>query len=95
MLAVARRALLDAADELRLPRVRTAAPTRREPSRTVRAPRHLDLAVLAIELGQAMEAIAAEYVAKARETDGVTWEQVGEVFGTTMQSAHARFRAHS
>lgn len=70
-------------------------PTRREPNRTVLAPRHLDLAVLAVELGQAMEAIAAEHVTKARESDDVTWEQVGEAFGVTMQSAHARFRTPS
>ena len=53
---------------------------------------YLDLAVLAIELSQAMEWIAGEHVALARELDGVTWEDVGEAFGISMQSAHHRFR---
>ena len=35
--------------------------------------------------------LAAEQVAKAREHDEVTWEQVGVAFGTTAQSAHVRF----
>jgi hypothetical protein len=93
-LAAARSALLDAGRQLRLPQVRTPSPTRREPNRTVLAPRPLDLAVLALELGQALEAVAAEHVSRARD-GGVTWEQVGEAFGITMQSAHSRFRALS
>ncbi len=54
--------------------------------------RPLDAAVLAITLSQALEVVAAEQVALAREHDGVTWEQVGEAFGISMQSAHSRFR---
>ncbi len=94
-LAAARKVLLDAARELRLPLVRYPAPTRREPDRTVIQPRHLDLAVLALELSQAIAWVAGEHVAKARELDCVTWEDVGEGFGMTSQSAHHRFREQS
>lgn len=94
-LKAARRALLEVAHEVRLPETRYSSPTRREPRRTTAQPRHLDLAVLAIELGQAMERIAGEHVAQARELDGATWEDVGAAFGTSMQSAHARFRGSS
>ena len=94
-LRAARRALLEIAREVRLTRVRQAAPTRREPQRTVLQPQPLDLAALALEVGQAMELIAGEHVAQARERDGATWEQVGETLGVSMQSAHARFRSHS
>ena len=94
-LQAARRALIDVANELRLPRAKYPAPTKRDPERSVVAPCHLDVAVLAIELAQAFELIAGEHVAKARELDGVTWEDVGEAFGTTMQAAHARFRESS
>ena len=66
--------LLDVARELRLPRVRYSASTRREPERTVEAARHLDVAVLALELSQVMERLAGEHVALARELDKVTWE---------------------
>jgi hypothetical protein len=88
----ARRALLDIARGLRLPQARYPASTRREPKATVSLPRHLDVALLALELSQAMESLAGEYVALARELDGVTWEDVGEAFGVSMQSAHHRFR---
>jgi hypothetical protein len=91
-LKAARRVLLDVARELRLPRVRYPASTRREPERTVEAPRHLDVAVLALELSQVMERLAGEHVALARELDKVTWEDVGAAFGISMQSAHHRFR---
>jgi hypothetical protein len=37
-------------------------------------------------------AVTATHVALARDKEGVTWEQVGEAFGTTRQSAHERFR---
>ena len=90
-LKAARRALLDAASELRLPRVRYPASTRRGPKRTVEAPRHLDVAVLALELSHVMERLAGEHVALARELDNVTWEDVGVAFGISMQSAHHRF----
>jgi hypothetical protein len=94
-LTAARTALLDAARELKLPLVRYPIPTRRDPDRTVLQPRHLDLAVLALELGQAIAWIAGEHVAQARDLDGVTWEDVGEAFGMTSQSAHHRFRDQS
>ena len=92
-LRAARRALLEIAREVRLPRVQYPASTRREPQRRVLQPRHLDLAALALEIGQAMERIAGEHVEQARELDRATWERVGEVLGVSMQSAHARFRA--
>jgi hypothetical protein len=94
-LRAARRALLEVAGELRLPRTRYPVRTRRETKRTVVKPRHLDVAVLAIELSQAMEWIAGEHVALARELNGSTWEDVGEAFGISMQSAHHRFRGRS
>ena len=94
-LTAARTALLDAARELQLPLVRYPTPTRREPGRTVLQPRHLDLAVLAIELSQAIAWVAGEHVAGAREHDGATWEDVGEAFRMTSQSAHHRFRDQS
>src|SRR4051812_31395800 len=94
-LTAARTALLDAARDLRLPVVRYPAPTRREPDRTVLQARHLDLAVLALELSQAIAWVAGEHVAQAREVDGATGEDVGEAFGITSQSAHHRFRDQS
>ena len=94
-LKAARRALVDVARELRLPRVRYPASTRREPERTVEAARHLDVAVLALKLSQVMERLAGEHVALARELDKVTWEDVGAAFGISMQSAHHRFRKPS
>lgn len=68
-LKVARKALLGAANELRLPTARYPAGTRREPNRTVTQPRHLDLAVLALELSQTMEWIAGPSGAGARRGD--------------------------
>lgn len=94
-LKAARRALLEAARELRLPRVRYPASTRREPKRTLDAPRYLDVAVLALELSQAMERLAGDHIGLARELDKVTWEDVGAAFGISMQSAHHRFREQS
>ena len=55
----------------------------------------LELAVLAVVAREALELIAAEHVERAREFDELTWEQVGERFGTSMQSAHSRFRRRS
>ena len=54
---------------------------------------HLLLAVTAARIAAAADRIARTHVALARETEGATWEQVGEAFGTTRQSAHERFRA--
>ena len=54
-------------------------------------PRPLDLAVLAIQAQEALEVLAAREVALARDHDGLTWEQVGDAFGISTQSAHHRF----
>jgi hypothetical protein len=54
--------------------------------------RHLLLAVSAARLAAAADRLARHYVELAREAEGATWEQVGEAFGTTRQSAHERFR---
>lgn len=51
------------------------------------------MAVAAARLAAAAERLARSQVAQARAADGLTWEQVGEAFGTTRQSAHERFRA--
>jgi hypothetical protein len=53
---------------------------------------HLDQAVLAIELSEALEFVAREHVARAHEEDGATWEHIGSAFATSAQSAHERFR---
>ena len=92
MVAV-RRALLDLGRELGLPRGRYPDPSNSK--RRTLQPDPLELAALAIEARDALELIAAEHVERARELDGLTWEQVGERFGTSMQSAHSRFRRSS
>lgn len=53
---------------------------------------HLALAVTAARIAAAADRLAHTHVALARDKEGVTWEQVGEAFGTTRQSAHERFR---
>ena len=92
MVAV-RGALLGIARDLKLPRGRYPDPA--DPSRMTLQPQPLEVAVLAIEVSHALELVAAEQVERAREFDGVTWEQVGVRFDTSMQSAHSRFRRHS
>lgn len=87
-----RKALLDVARELKLPTGRYPATAASRAKRTPVQPCPLDLAVLAIEMSEALELVAAEHVNRARELDGVTWADVGEAFDTTMQSAHSRFR---
>lgn len=54
---------------------------------------HLLFAVTAARFAAAADRIAHAHVQLARETEGATWEQVGEAFGTTRQSAHERFHA--
>lgn len=54
--------------------------------------RHLALAVTAARVAAAADRLARTHVALARDKEGMTWEQVGEAFGTTRQSAHERFR---
>jgi len=88
MMAV-RRALLDIARALKLPRRRY--PVSRRSRQLVLQPPPLDLAVLAIKAAQALELVAAEHVQRARDLDGVSWAQVGEAFGVSTQSAHSRF----
>lgn len=92
MVAV-RRSLLDIARELKLPRDRY--PDLSDPERLTLQPEPLELAVLALVVRDALELIAAEHVERAREFDDLTWAQVGERFGTSMQSAHSRFRRRS
>ena len=84
MVAV-RRSLLDIARELKLPRDRY--PDLSDPERLTLQPEPLELAVLALVVRDALELIAAEHVERAREFDDLTWAQVGERFGTSMQSA--------
>ena len=55
--------------------------------------RHLVLAVAAARVAAAADRLARTHVALARDKEGVTWEHVGEAFGTTRQSAHERFRS--
>ena len=92
MVAV-RGALLDLGSELGLPRGRYPDPS--NPKRRTLQPDPLELAALAITARDALELIAAEHVDRARSLDGLTWEQVGERFGTSMQSAHSRFHRSS
>ena len=92
MVAV-RRALLVLGREFALPSGRYSDPS--NPKRTTLQPDPLELAALAIEARDALELIAAEHVERARALDGLTWAQVGERFGTSMQSAHSRFRRSS
>ena len=53
---------------------------------------HLLLAVSATRIAAAADRMARAHVTLARDTDGVTWDQIGDAFGTTRQSAHERFR---
>ena len=89
-MSAARRALTDMARELGLPRGRLPDPD--DPRRLKTQPDPLELAVLAVRVRDAFELLAAENVNRARELNGVTWEQVGERFDVSMQSAHSRFR---
>ncbi len=88
LLDATRSGLLRAAKQLKLPSKPYLNPDGR------RATRHraLDLASLAVEMQDALELIAAEEVNRARDHDGVTWQDVGDFLGTTLQSAHGRFR---
>ncbi len=52
----------------------------------------LRVAVAARALADAADRLARVEVLAARESDGATWEQVGEAFGVSRQSAHERFR---
>lgn len=88
LLAATRAALLAVAKDLRLPVDRYPDPMTGKTQRRVKP---LELAKLAIDAQEALEVLASQEVASARELEGSTWEQVGEVFGITTQSAHHRF----
>jgi hypothetical protein len=92
-MAAVRGALLDIARELKLPRRRY--PVSKRSSQLALRPPPLDLAVLAVKVAQALELVAAEQVARARQLDGVTWAQVGHAFGVSTQSAYSRFHSGS
>ncbi|MEO8698016.1 MAG: hypothetical protein ABI658_31235 [Acidimicrobiales bacterium] len=92
-MVAARDALSDIARELGTPRGRYPAPGRSTGLTT--QPRPLDLAVLAVRVSQALELVAAEEIERARQLEGTTWEEVGEAFGVSMQSAYSRFRQRS
>jgi hypothetical protein len=92
MVAV-RGALLDLARELKVARGRYPDPM--NPARKTMQPLPLELAALALDARDALELIASEHVERARELDGLTWEQVGERLDISMQSAHSRFRRRS
>ncbi len=49
-------------------------------------------AVLAIRLAEALELLAGQEIARARDQYGLTWTVVGAAFDTSAQSAHSRFR---
>jgi hypothetical protein len=91
LMAAVRKALLQVARDMRVPTRRYPSASGDASSRTRTEPLALDLAVLAVQAEAALEIIAAEQVAKAREHDEHTWEQVGQAFGTSAQSAHVRF----
>ncbi len=88
LLAATHAALLAVAKELRLPVDRYPDPMTGKPRPRVEP---LALAKLAIDAQEALEVLAAQEVAASRELNGSTWEQVGQVFGISTQSAHHRF----
>ncbi len=67
--------------------------SRGTPVRRPRTDPRLADAVLAVRLAEALELLAAEEVARAREHDGLSWADVGAAFDTSPQSAHTRFRS--
>ena len=89
-----RRVVLELARSLDGPAGLPVAPRRRRASEAAE-PSHLSLAVLAEQVVRAAERLARESVARARESDGVTWEEVGRAFGVTRQAAHERFGRNS
>lgn len=80
-----------AVDELAAAEAQRRLKTRRQRAATPSG--HLLRAVTAARVAAAAERLARAEVGKAREAEGLTWEQVGEAYGTTKQSAHERFRA--
>jgi len=88
LLDATRRALLQLGKDLGLPRGRYVDPST---GRSRSQPEPLALAVLALQAQEALEVLAAREVALARDQDEMTWEQVGDGFGISAQSAHHRF----
>jgi hypothetical protein len=88
LLDATRRALLQLGKDLGLPRGRYVDPST---GRSRTRPEPLALAVLALQAQEALEVLAAREVALAREQDEMTWEQVGDAFEVSTQSAHHRF----
>ena len=88
LLDATRRALVQLGKALDLPRGRYPEPST---GRLRSRPEPLALAVLALQAQEALEVLAAREVALARDQDELTWEQVGEAFGISTQSAHHRF----
>ena len=88
LLEATQRALLQIGKDLGLPAGRYVDPTT---DRRRTRPKPLTLAVLALEAQEALEVLAASEVALARDQDEMTWEQVGDAFGISTQSAHHRF----
>jgi len=88
LLDAARDALVQIGRDMGIPTGRYPDPAT---GRLRRRARPLDLAVLAIQTQEALEVLAAGEVRLARERDGLTWEQVGDAFDISTQSAHHRF----
>ena len=65
--------------------------SRRTPTRRARTDPLLADAVLAVRLAEALELLAADEVARARDDYGLTWTDIGAAFDTSPQSAHTRF----
>lgn len=91
LMAAVRKALLQVARDAHIPTARYPNTADDGQTRQRYEPRALDLAVLAVAAEAALEVLAVEQVAKARLHDEVTWEQIGDAFGTSAQSAHVRF----
>lgn len=57
------------------------------------SPSHLAVAAAAQRIAELAERTARAEVQLAREREGVSWADVGEVFGVNRTTAHERFRA--
>lgn len=90
-MAAVRKALLQVARDIQTPTARYPTTGDDGQVRQRYEPMALDLAVLAVAAEAALEVLAVEQVAKARLHHELTWEQIGDAFGTSAQSAHFRF----
>jgi len=52
----------------------------------------LERAAAADQISAAAERLSRAEVMAARDTEGASWQDVGDAFGITRQSAHERFR---